>query len=80
VKRLLWVDTNEIRPGGRPLLVVDREDDETRPNDTAIRGSEIRIDGPSVLRFDPDNTGLARVWIETQAETVVVDPKPAYRQ
>jgi len=35
--------------------------------------------GPSVLRFDPENGGFARVWIETEAELEMIDPEEAYR-
>lgn len=80
VKRLMWVDTNDLRPGARPLLVTERADSETRTNETTVRGSEIHVLGPSVLRFDPNGNGLARVWLETEAGVRVVDEQPAYRQ
>lgn len=80
VKRLMWVDTNDLRPGARPLLSTVRGDDETRVNDTTVRGSEIHVLGPSVLRFDPHGNGLARVWLETEADVLIVDEQPAYRQ
>lgn len=76
--KLLWVDTRDLRPGARPLIVTERDDSMTRINETTLVGSEARILGPSVLRFDADSSGLARVWIETDAE-VELDNPGSYR-
>lgn len=57
----IWIDRTRMQEGDRPITIAEDGIPE-------LRAANVKILGPSELRFDVNTQWPARVWIETNAE------------